>query len=97
MSSYQNQPALSDAEISVAVRLNGELTRLANRARLSVSLRKNATIDTLFEQLSREHPALTERLQQAVPVVNGTHTTRDYVLTNGEEVALLLPIAGGKS
>lgn len=82
-------------EITIAIRLNGELTRLTGRARLSLQVPVESDVHQLIEKLGAEYPQMAERLALAVPVVDGRHATKDQVLTADQEVALLMPVAGG--
>lgn len=84
-----------NTEITLTVRLNGDLTRLAGRARFAVTLPHDATIKALFAKVGDENPTLVDKLTQAIPVVNGSHVSKEQILTDGQEVALLMPVAGG--
>jgi len=52
-------------------------------------------VDDLLETLGTEQPALAPALRSALPVVAGTHVEREQRLSAGDEVALLIPVAGG--
>ena len=90
-----NQPTPPEKTLSIAIRLNGELARTAGRARLGIQLADPATITDLVEALKTQEPNLAEQLQRAIPVVNGRHATADQPISSGQEVALLMPVAGG--
>ena len=62
-------------------------------ARLSVTLAGGATGVDLLEYLRVQYPA--SLLDIAIPVIGGEHVSRSAPLSDGQEVALLLPIAGG--
>jgi molybdopterin synthase sulfur carrier subunit len=81
--------------MQVAVRLSGELAAQAGRPRFNVTLAEGATVGELKEQLYQEYPQILSLLDTAVPIIAGKHVTRSEPLTNGLEVAFLLPIAGG--
>lgn len=81
--------------LSIAIRLNGELARSAGRARLGIELADPATVADLIHTLKTQEPTLAPQLQRAIPVVNGRHATADQLLSSGQEVALLMPVAGG--
>ncbi|NCF67452.1 MAG: MoaD/ThiS family protein [Anaerolineaceae bacterium] len=81
----------------VDVRLSGELATLAGRPRFSVSLPDGAAVQDLTTQLRDEHPELGPRLDTAVPIIAGRHVTQFEPLSEGQEVAFLLPIAGGNN
>jgi molybdopterin synthase sulfur carrier subunit len=60
-----------------------------------VVLPQGATVDTLLDRLSELEPDIAAGLGSALPVVRGTHAGRDQELSEGDEVALLIPVAGG--
>ncbi len=81
--------------MNVNVRLSAGLASAAGNARLRVTLSENATVADLLAHLRRQHPALTTRLDSAIPIISGRHVSETEPLTTGQEVALLLPVAGG--
>lgn len=81
--------------MNVHVRLSAGLAQAAGRSHLAVTLHDDATVADLIEYLRSEYPSLTSRLDMAVPVVAGQHTSHTDPLVAGEEVAFLVPIAGG--
>lgn len=90
-----DQSASLNQYLSISIRLNGELVRLAGRARMNVQLADPSTVADLIATLQIEEPTIAQQLQRAVPVVDGRHATHDQALSNGQEVALLMPVAGG--
>lgn len=62
-------------------------------ARSSVTLAQGATVADLLEYLLVQYPAFP--LNTAVPVIGGEHVSRSLHLSDGQEVAFILPIAGG--
>lgn len=83
------------SNISISVRLNGELSRQVGQARLVIMLPEGSTVDALYAKVGEDHPILTDRLNMTIPVVNGRHVAKDQVLIDGQQIALLLPVAGG--
>jgi sulfur-carrier protein len=79
----------------IDVRLGPGLATAAGTPRLRVALQHGATVDTLLDRLRELEPAIATGLDAALPVVRGTHATRLQPLADGDEVALLLPVAGG--
>jgi acetamidase/formamidase/molybdopterin converting factor small subunit len=79
----------------VRVRLGAGLSRFAAAPLLSLELDDGATIAQLLERLTAREPALEPALPSVLPVVHGSHAARDDVLHDGDEVALLIPVAGG--
>lgn len=62
--------------------------------RLSIPLRENATVADLLESLHARYPNAS-RLDNAVVVSQGEHVSGSALLSDGQELALLLPISGG--
>ena len=52
-------------------------------------------MDALYERLGADHPDLAPALRSAQPMIDGRHAERSHALTHGDEVALLIPVAGG--
>ena len=50
-----------------------------------------------MEQLSELHPGLFEGAGRLVVAVNGEYVPMDHVLADGDEVALIPPVSGGRS
>jgi len=79
----------------VRVRLGAGLSRFADAPLLSIDLADGASVDDLLDALGTEQPALAPALRSALPVLAGTHVEREQRLSAGDEVALLIPVAGG--
>ena len=79
----------------VRVRLGAGLSRLADAPQLSIDLADGASVDDLLAALGTEQPALEPALRSVLPVLAGTHVEREQRLATGDEVALLIPVAGG--
>jgi molybdopterin converting factor small subunit len=79
----------------VRVRLGAGLSRFADAPLLSVDLAEGASVEDLLAALGAEQPALAPALRSALPVLAGTHVEREQRLHAGDEVALLIPVAGG--
>jgi molybdopterin converting factor small subunit len=79
----------------VRVRLAAGLGRLAGAPLLALELAPGASVADLLETLGDAHPDLAPALGSVLPVVAGAHAQRGDVLQDGDEVALLLPVAGG--
>ncbi len=81
--------------MTVHVRLGAGLAQKVGSARLSVSLSEGSTVADLREQLRAQHPGAAPQLAAAVPVIDGQHVAWTVPLSSDQEVAFLLPIAGG--
>jgi molybdopterin converting factor small subunit len=79
----------------VRVRLGAGLSRFADAPLLSFDLADGATVDDLLTALGVQQPALAPALSSALPVRAGEHVDRDQTLGQDDEVALLIPVAGG--
>jgi molybdopterin converting factor small subunit len=81
--------------VTVRVRLGAGLARLSAAPFLSVDVAEGATVGDLFARLAEAEPDLAPALRSVLPVVGGEHVTRDQILADRQEVALLLPVSGG--
>ena len=81
--------------MQVPVRLSGELATQIGRPRFSITLADGATVENLTDLLRQEHPEALPLINTAVPIIAGRHVTQSEPLADGQEVAFLLPIAGG--
>jgi molybdopterin synthase sulfur carrier subunit len=81
--------------VQVVVRLGSGLATAAGTRRLRVELPRQSTVDTLLERLRETQPAIAPALGSALPVVRGSHASGADTLAEGDEVALLIPVAGG--
>jgi molybdopterin converting factor small subunit len=79
----------------VSVRLGAGLSRFADAPLLSLDLHEGASVDDLLAALGADQPALSPALGSALPVLAGTQVEREQPLHAGDEVALLIPVAGG--
>jgi len=71
------------------------LSRFADAPLLSVDLAEGSSVDDLLAALGAEQPSLAPALAAVLPVLAGTHVEREQRLQAGDEVALLIPVAGG--
>jgi len=81
--------------VTVRVRLGAGLARLSAAPFVTVEMAEGATVGDLFERLGDAEPQLAPALRSVLPVVAGEHVTRDQILADRQEVALLLPVSGG--
>lgn len=79
----------------VKVRFAAALARLAAAPQLTLDLPDGATVGELLQRLADEQPELAPALGAALPVRAGSHVERGDALADGDEVALLIPVAGG--
>jgi molybdopterin synthase sulfur carrier subunit len=81
--------------VHVVVRLGSGLATAAGTRRLRVELPRGSTVGTLLGRLGETEPAIAPALDSALPVLRGTHASGGEPLADGDEVALLIPVAGG--
>jgi molybdopterin converting factor small subunit len=79
----------------ITVRFSAGLVQQIGQARLQVTLAEGATIADLRQHLAQRFDGAQQLLANTVPVLAGRHVTDSEPLQNGQEVSLLLPIAGG--
>ena len=79
----------------VRARLGAGLSRFADAPQLSIDLADGASVDDLLAALGTQQPALQPALRSVLPVLAGTTVEREQRLHQGDEVALLIPVAGG--
>ena len=78
-----------------SVRLGAGLSRFADAPLLSLELADGASVDDLLATLGAEQPSLAPALRSALPVLAGTSRRARPAPGAGDEVALLIPVAGG--
>jgi molybdopterin synthase catalytic subunit len=61
----------------------------------TVELPAGATVDALVDELCRRHPVLSGLRAACKVAVNQEIARGDQVLADGDEVALIPPVAGG--
>ncbi len=81
----------------VKARLFAGLKELAGKSEIVVGLEDGATIRDLEKRLARESPRLGLLLPSLAYAVDEEYCTRDRVLHDGDEVAVIPPISGGGS
>jgi molybdopterin converting factor small subunit len=81
----------------IAVRLGSGLSRLAGGPRFEIELADGATVGDLLDRVAEDRPMLSTGLPSVLTVVRGSQVAGNRVLEEGEEVALLIPVAGGQA
>ncbi len=82
--------------MQVLVRLSGELARVTGVPRTAVQVPDGSTVADLLAALTAHHPGLVGRIERAIPVVGGRHASATEVLQDGQEVAFIVPVGGGR-
>ena len=79
----------------IDVRLGSGLSRIAGSPRLAVEVADGATVGDVLVRVAQERPALAAGLPSALTVVRGKQVGGELVLAEGDELAVLTPVAGG--
>ncbi|GBL36904.1 hypothetical protein EMGBD1_05910 [Anaerolineaceae bacterium] len=88
-------PPYSNRCMQIMVRLAGSLAERAGAPRIAVELPEPATVAAIIGELQRLHPQIAAVAASAIAVVAGRHASPDDVVNSSQEIALLLPVAGG--
>lgn len=91
--SIDNRTGFSVMQISV--RLNAVLAQITGAPRLHVTVNDDATVADVLQALAATYPGLGTRLERAVPVIGGVHVRRSDKVSAEQELAFLMPVAGG--
>ena len=81
--------------MNVHVRLSAGLAPTGGSTRLLVNLTEEATVADLLAHLREQYPALAQKMIPAIAMVAGRPAAPSDRLVEAQEVALLLPAAGG--
>ncbi|MDQ3766952.1 MAG: MoaD/ThiS family protein [Actinomycetota bacterium] len=68
---------------------------MTGKSQLVLDLPPRATVGDLLKVLRDTYPSLNSSTEHALTVVGGSQVGRGRALTEGEQVSLLLPAAGG--
>jgi len=83
------------ATATIRVRLFARYAELVGRAEAAVSVSLPATVDDVVRRLRDEFPGARELPERPLAAVNLRQVKLDARVKDGDEVALLPPIAGG--
>jgi molybdopterin converting factor small subunit len=86
---------LTSQTITVRVRLPHELMGLASDQEISVTLPRGSTVGTLQARLADIYPELTPMMPNLFIAVADEMQSSAWVLTDGEAIDLIAPMAGG--
>ncbi|MFK7803402.1 MAG: MoaD/ThiS family protein [Anaerolineae bacterium] len=79
----------------LSIRINGSLAQEIGTTRLTVDLPSPVTVENVIQELVLRHPHSAETLQVTIPFVGGRHLDKTTILKQGQQIALLMPAAGG--
>jgi molybdopterin synthase catalytic subunit len=81
---------------TVRVRLFAGLRETIGAREICVSLDEGATIADLCRRIGEEHPLVRPMLSTAVAAVAEEYVAADHRLRDGDDVALIPPVSGGR-
>lgn len=81
--------------MQISIRLSAALAQSSGRTRFSLSLPEAATVEDAVLAIAEQLPEMRSKLQIVIPFVAGQQVGRSAPLEHGQELALLLPAAGG--
>jgi molybdopterin converting factor small subunit len=82
------------APVTVTVRLSGPLAESLG-ARRAVGMGEGATVDDLREAIARAAGIDPSRAGTLAVVAGGSFLARSHALADGDELDVLVPVAGG--
>ncbi|HVN85195.1 MAG TPA: molybdopterin converting factor subunit 1 [Candidatus Binatia bacterium] len=82
--------------MNVRVRFFASIRQKLRRDDLECSLAAGATVHDLLDHLCRDFPALVDMRRSVSTAVNREYADADHVLADGDEVALIPPVSGGR-
>jgi molybdopterin converting factor subunit 1 len=86
--------ATSQPQICVRVRLFASYREAAGTSRLETALPAGARVSDLIAALAKEVPSLLAT--RGMVAVNHSYVGSDTLLSDGDEVALIPPVSGGR-
>jgi molybdopterin converting factor small subunit len=88
-------PASSAAAIHVTGRWFAQYAELLGTEELTLALSQPVSVAGALDHLRREHAGAAQLPEKPLVAVNLRHVSPDQRLTDGDELALLPPLAGG--
>lgn len=82
--------------LAVGVRLFARVREICGRRRLSLELPAGADVSDAWAMLVERHPRLTEVRARVLPAVNEEYADWDRGLEDGDEIAFIPPVSGGR-
>ena len=80
---------------TVNVRLFAGLREMIGNREIHVSLADGATVAELYARVAEDHPQVGPLLPTIVCAVDEEYVTSEFVLHEGDRVALIPPVSGG--
>jgi molybdopterin converting factor subunit 1 len=79
----------------ITIRLFGRLHDLAGASELEREVTGAATVDSVWQQLAADFPAVAPYSRSVSAAVNADFAKKTTTLSDGDEVAFLPPVSGG--
>ncbi len=81
--------------MKIKVKLFGSMRRIVGQDELDMEFTKGIKIDEIIERLLADYPELEKPIKYTIISLNHVYAHGEEVIQNGDELALLPPIAGG--
>ena len=81
--------------LKLTVRLFASYRDKARTAEVGLELPAGSTVGHLASEILRRYPKMTRDATSLVVAVNQEYREHDFVLGDGDEVALIPPVSGG--
>jgi molybdopterin synthase catalytic subunit len=81
---------------TVHVMLFAGLREIIGQREIDVQVPEGATIETLRERVAEEHPMARMVLPTTVCAVDEEYVPPEHVLRDGDRVAIIPPVSGGR-
>ena len=79
----------------VTAKLFAILRERSGVSTVNLDLPAESTVATAVEKLTATHPAIAPHLAKSAFAVNRAYSSRDSVLHDGDELAIIPPVSGG--
>lgn len=80
----------------VKIKLASQYAKLVDKDELEMTLPDGTTLSGLCASIGRLYPALASDVEEATFIVNSdSHAHQDTVLSDGDQMYMIVPIAGG--
>lgn len=87
--------AETGAPITVRIRFGAALRPFSGTAYETIAVPPRGTVGDVLAEVGRIHPGLLSALPSVLPVIGGAQRPPGWPVNQGDEVAILVPIAGG--
>jgi molybdopterin converting factor subunit 1 len=81
--------------VTVTVRLFAMLRERAGESELQLSMPESATVAMAEAELAKRYPGIADLIAKAAVAVNRQYATRQTVLYDADELAVIPPVSGG--